>query len=333
MVERYKRQDENHPNRKLTEQWKDQTRIKQKSILHIANQLNEKHKMPENIEKTMLTSHIPPNANMKVPNINTGLMDGTAKKNMNPSELKTITEKTIDQYPENWINVYTDGSAHKGTKNAGYGLIVKYPDKTFNEIYNSCGSSCSNYEAEAVAIEASLRHLTSVFSLDPRRTQNTVIFTDSKSVLQALESEKHTSTLFSLASEINTFLTTFPVKLVLQWIPAHIDIPGNEHADKLAKLGSTLAQPTTPVSYDTAKQIIKANKREEWMNGWAMGSTGRCVFPHMTTPRKNDSINTLGRHQQTIIFRLRTHHIQLNSHLNKITADTSTSCPLCQCPK
>ncbi|GFR99150.1 hypothetical protein ElyMa_006367600 [Elysia marginata] len=95
-------------------------------------------------------------------------------------------QKTLDTYPEHWIHVYTDGSAFKGTINGGYGVTVRiqYPDKTKEELSESCGSYCSNYEAEAFAIEAAVFQLTSVFSLYPEKTQNIVIFSDSSQSLK-----------------------------------------------------------------------------------------------------------------------------------------------------
>ena len=40
-----------------------------------------------------------------------------------------------------------------------------------------------------------------------------------------------------------------------------------------------------------------------------------------------DALHQLARHQQTIIFRLRTGHCRLNSHLKRIGIKTSTQCP------
>ena len=40
-----------------------------------------------------------------------------------------------------------------------------------------------------------------------------------------------------------------------------------------------------------------------------------------------DALHQLPRHQQTIIFRLRTGHCRLNSHLKRIGAKTSAQCP------
>ena len=41
--------------------------------------------------------------------------------------------KTVQEYPDNWTQVYTDGSAFKGTINAGYGVRIEYTDKTTEE--------------------------------------------------------------------------------------------------------------------------------------------------------------------------------------------------------
>ena len=38
--------------------------------------------------------------------------------------------QTVQEYPDNWIKVYTDGSAFKGTANAGYGVRIEHTDKT-----------------------------------------------------------------------------------------------------------------------------------------------------------------------------------------------------------
>ena len=94
----------------------------------------------------------------------------------------------------------------------------------------------------------------------------------------------------------------------MQWIPGHSDIPGNDIADTLAKTGSRQEQPPTKTTYETVKQIIRSNFKEEWLNEWAMGTTGRVLFQHMTTPNINDNLDKLSRKDQATIFRLRTQH-------------------------
>ena len=54
---------------------------------------------------------------------------------------------------------------------------------------------------------------------------------------------------------------------------------------------------------------------------------------HMTTPNTNDNFDTLTRKDQATIFCLRTQHIPLNSHLNRIGATVGKACPLCNHPE
>ena len=90
-----------------------------------------------------------------------------------------------------------------------------------------------------------------------------------------------------------------------------------------------MIQPEKCVSQSTVKKILKSNKSIEWHNQWALNDTGRSMFNFVAKPNKKDPINILNRKEQVVIFRLRTNHIQLNSHLSRITKDHEPSCPLC----
>ena len=52
----------------------------------------------------------------------------------------------------------------------------------------------------------------------------------------------------------------------------------------------------------------------------------------MNTPRPKDPINALSRRDQSLIFRLRTQHVPLNNHLNRIKKNHPAKCPLCDYP-
>ena len=82
----------------------------------------------------------------------------------------------------------------------------------------------------------------------------------------------------------------------------------------------------------TCRQMLKSNLKEEWMNAWASGTTGRRMYDHMNKPMKNDPVNKLRRGDQSVIFQLRTQHIPLNHHLNRIGVKPSAACPLCDYP-
>ena len=122
------------------------------------------------------------------------------------------------------------------------------------------------------------------------------------------------------------------IRLVLQWVPGHTDLPGNDKADRLAKQGSSSNQPQKAITQQTAKMIIQQNYKEEWMNLWANGVTGRTVYEHMNTTKSKDPIKYISRKEQCTIFRLRTQHIPLNAHLNRLNPEHPPLCELCDEP-
>ena len=126
---------------------------------------------------------------MKTPTIKTKLIEDISKKNSDTVYLMLTAQKTIDSYPEEWIHIYTDGSAFKGIMNAGYGSRINFPGLTCEELFDACGAYKSNYEAEARAIEATLHRLSDIFTQKEKEIDDIVIFSDTKSVLEALENE------------------------------------------------------------------------------------------------------------------------------------------------
>ena len=129
-----------------------------------------------------------------------------------------------------------------------------------------------------------------------------MLLTYSLSVLQLLaagNTEEHI--LRNLIQSLKSRTTA-----VLQWIPAHTGIHGNEVADQLVKEGSKKQQPNSKLSYQESKTLIR-NKRLADFKHRHGGYN-----PHQ------DILRILSRHEQTMIFRLRTGHCRLRSHMKKI---------------
>ena len=101
---------------------------------------------------------------------------------------------------------------------------------------------------------------------------------------------------------------------MLQWVPAHVGIAGNETADRLAKAAAKLPQPHFSTTYREVKTLLKQKQKSAWRlrnNGY---------------DSQKDQINTLDRRTQTTIFRLRTGHRGLRKHLKRLGLADSAHC-------
>ena len=139
-----------------------------------------------------------------------------------------------------------------------------------------------------------------------------VFFTDALSVLQSLLASKNTE-LNQLSTSISDLASTNTI--TLQWVPSHCDLYGNEQADSLAKAGSREMQTDRTTSYREEVTIIKTQQQSRW-----------CA--RHTKFDKADPYHRLNRKEQVTIFRLRTGHNRLRSHLyNKFKIGDSDLCP------
>ena len=127
-----------------------------------------------------------------------------------------------------------------------------------------------------------------------------VLLTDAKSVLQALENSKKTD--HNNLKKTLMDLQTSAQEVVLQWIPGHCNIFGNEVADELAKKGSELEQIHQDLNLNETKTIINATIDKRWKE---------------THPQydKKDHICNLTHADQVTIFRLRCGHNRLRCHM------------------
>ena len=300
-----------HPlHKKLQEQTKN--RLKRQSINHLTKALKRQHLdtlpiSPQNTE--LLTDYEDWTAGeiTIIPDL-PGIHN---KDDHSPAALRALTLETFDrQYPtDSWAHVFTDGSAEGAVRNGGGGVYMKFPDGRRISRSLPTGAHSTNFRAEACA----LLEAASVLNTTEPLASNTVILTDCRSLLQSLQSSRDTSQilqdtrreLYSLGSRTN---------LVLQWIPSHCGVSGNEKADKLSKEGSKLPQSHHSVSYPEARTIIKSSFHTEWKR--RLNITG-----------EDDSIKHLDRKHQVIIFRLRTGHCRLLAHLHKLKISQTDECP------
>ena len=88
-----------------------------------------------------------------------------------------------------------------------------------------------------------------------KKTKKAVFLSDSLSALQSLTSETPNDSQKRLMNNINELAQS--TKVVLQWVPAHTGIAGNEIADQLAKEGRKKDQPSSHLSYKETRTLIR----------------------------------------------------------------------------
>ena len=127
-----------------------------------------------------------------------------------------------------------------------------------------------------------------------------VFLTDAASVLDSLISGKEQELRIMLKELADTN------RVALQWIPSHCGIPGNEAADQLAKKGAKGIQIEEDLTFHEKKTLIKSIFR---------------------MPPRNDDYHHLDREDQVKLFRMRTGHNRLNSHMHrKLKMVPSSAC-------
>ena len=155
--------------------------------------------------------------------------------------------KIAERYPQKaWIHVFTDGSATNAVTNTGAGILAHFPGGQKVSASVAAGKHCSNYRAETEAIIQAAY----IVQASDHDCKQVVFLSDALSVLQAYQNHK----LPNLTKALQQVETTR--RAVLQWIPAHCGILGNEQADILAKEGARGEQHANNVSCYTSCVVL-----------------------------------------------------------------------------
>ena len=94
-VERYRRQEPDHPNRKLIETWKPVGRIQLKILLDVAKEMSSMENLLTETELERKFQKVPPWQHLHQPKIVTFLLDKKVTKEADPNILKLCAQETV----------------------------------------------------------------------------------------------------------------------------------------------------------------------------------------------------------------------------------------------
>ena len=191
------------------------------------------------------------------PIISTEISNAITKQDL-PAKIKAVALDTIDRKYGNFNKIYTDGSKDPITGKTS----AAYYDSSSNEGNGyRCTDDLSIFSTELIAISKALEIIAKT------SYKNVVILSDSLSALKALHSRR--SSRPDLVHDVLYdchLLISRGCNVSFEWTPAHVDITGNEHADKLAKnaLDHTEIECKIPLSPREVYPIINTLLNRTW---------------------------------------------------------------------
>ena len=222
---------------------------------------------------------------------------GTSKKETADDVLRRSTLAAIRECHADVV-IYTDGSCDAGVRKGGSAAVVTSGDPERPVVAATLSRRGKNitcsYEEEIEAMKLALEWL------ETEATPNTkvLICTDSNSLCDALMFPRETE-----MAKLHNALARTDVDLEIRWVPAHVDIPGNELADQAAKQATRLDSAPLNTSFKAVKALVKRSIIDQPADP-VKYKLSRTVYDTYRPTTDEQQLKT--RAEQTLIAKIRT---------------------------
>jgi ribonuclease HI len=185
------------------------------------------------------------------------------------------------------------------------------------------------YAAELQGVNLALQIAQEYASRNGAR-RDVAIYTDNQAAIWSIakaEGQSGAYILADIARQVKE-LQDNRQTVTVQWIPAHVGIPGNEAVDKAAKEATGWREdgrsqqpsdlpPQLFTIRSTVKRWCKTQAERAWITNWRKDTKGRATYRHTPTPTKKVLQLHEGRpkRESALLIQLRTEKIGFNDFL------------------
>jgi ribonuclease HI len=169
------------------------------------------------------------------------------------------------------IILYSDGSKNEQLNRLGAGIYYTTNfAKNQSQSYSWClGAGMEVFDAELFALEKAFK---TAWEKKQEYTKKIWIFSDSQAAIKRLQNTSLKAGLYYIQS-IKKWAEKFKnksIQLQLEWVPGHMNILGNELADKAAKKATELQKVTSEsyISLAFIRKKIKESALNDWTKAW-----------------------------------------------------------------
>ena len=160
-----------------------------------------------------------------------------------------------------------------------------------------------------------------------------VVFSDSLSALQSIKrgrSNTRPNLVRSIVQDINSITGQ---RITLAWIPSHVDIRGNEIADKEAKSALTLMPHVIEFEEKETYEAIDKYLVNKWQKIYTADTTGQSYKLLCPTVSHSIKYQSACRLKEIAITRLRAGRCRLNKYLHEFKLHDTGLCDQCNVPE
>jgi len=235
------------------------------------------------------------------------------------------------------ILVFTDGSTlgNPGPTGAGAVVYLEGYNTTPILLKRSVSSFSNNYAGEVEAIDLALNflHITEVHDKEIH------MYTDCQAAIQSVFSTQTPKTKIATiqnAQRLRKELHDRNNSLTVHWIPGHMNITGNDLADRQAK--EAAKEAVDVVSHDrvdgrSANLMLHERAIEKWKVQYQVSETTEVVKEVIAKAGDRKCVGEKHRATYSKINQLISGHTKLKNHWAKVTNSHDRDCNHCSVPE